>query len=270
MGGGNSTSNTTKNINSIVTNLTINSVQKVSTQINQEQLLNIDCTQFQEIKAKFLSDCRKDMLSLLEKGKITSDEMQKYCTDPFGSCGAKGVKVSGILQANLSSEQISQIQTEIENSLTVDIENEAKQKNGIFEFSNTTKNTVYNETNAISNIIKNFLQEDLTEIKGKQTIAVKDGYVDTINQELFSNTLTKRLQSNVEYTKAVSNIAAAIRSQASQDSGMSGDLFRNIMIIIAVIVIIMICLGVLLWFLKKTRNSDKKASVIIQNKPSTA
>ena len=254
MGGLNSVSNITKNFNTVITQTTLNVLQNSSTKISQSQVLDVDCTEFQKTKAKFMNDCQQRIEKLIDKGEASIADLKSSC-DIFGSCGADQVSLNGVLQANLSSSMISDVSQKIQKDLSSKITQSAKQSTGIGQFGVKTKNELDTFTKTVSDLIENFLQNLDSNSDAIQTIVVKDGQVSMISFDMFTNILQKKVLENSTYVQGIQNVKNVAEQDAENKSGSDSKLVKVIVIIAGSIIGFMIALGVVLAILKK---SDKQ------------
>ena len=247
----NSVVNITDTVNNNITNLVINSIQIASTNLFQNQTLNIDCREWQKLTSQGLVGCASEF-----NGKMTPEKAAELCNTIWGAkCGANQVSMKGVMEVKISDDMKITVKKNISDNIKTTINNAASQTNsGIIGLGNTVTTKVGSDIDNISNILENYIQTDYNNIASSQTINVKDGYVSLITQDMFINSFKSYTANNNSYISSINNISSAIQNIAEQNLGLLGG---NIIITIVVVIIgILIIIGVILWILKT--NSKKK------------
>lgn len=263
MGGGNSVLNISKSINNNITNLTINSIQTSSTNINQSQSLIVDCGEWNSMVTNAKIQCSHDVINSINIGKMTPQEGANYCSKIFdGTCGANGVSMKGVMQVSISEDMRTNIVSKIQNGVKGSIENAAKQSTGILQFADHTTTVIDDESTNITNTLKNYIQDSYSTITSKQTIMVANAQVSLITQDTFIDDFQKKVLNSSDYSSSVNKIATAIKNSADQENGTLGG-GSTIIAIVVSIILILIVIGIILWFLKKKRIEQKTDSISI-------
>jgi len=259
---GNSISNITNNINKNITNLVISSVQNSTTNLDQSQSLDIDCTDWVDQQTKGKIECVKEAADLIKSGKASPEEATQLCKIwEDGSCEANQVTMKGVMQTTITSDMSLSIKTYIQNNIKSSIDNAASQS-GSGGFDNSVLGEVNSEIDNIQGVIQSYLQNDYSKISSSQTIKIKNGSVNFVTQDAFMDSFKNFTASNQVYTSSVNTIASAIKNSTSQDLGNSS----IITIIIVIIIILIICAIIFwLWQNRKSKNTSAEDSLPSQN-----
>lgn len=247
----NSVVNITDTLNENITNLVINSVQIASTNIFQNQTLNIDCREWQKDTAEGKINCAIEF-----NGIMTPEKAVEFCNTIWGSsCGANGVMMKGVMQVNIDDDMKITIKNNISSNIKTTIDNAASKTNsGLGGIGNSVTTKVSSDIENIQNILQNYIQYDYNSISQSQTINVKNAYVSLITQDVFTDAFKSFTANNNSYTTSIDNISSAIQNSSDQNLGILGG---NIIITIVVVIIgILFIIGIILWILK--RRSNKK------------
>ena len=248
----NSVVNITDSLNENITNLVINSIQVASTNLFQNQTLNVDCKEWQKLTAEGKIECAKDF-----NGTVTAEKAVELCNIFWGgSCGANEVTMKGVMQVNINDDMKIKIKNNISSNMKTTINTTASKKDsgGIAGMGNTVTNKVSSDIENITDILQNYIQYDYNTIIASQTINLKNGTVSLITQDVFANSFKNFTANNNSYTTSIDNIASAIKVSSDQDLGMFGG---NIIItIVAVIIGILVIIGIILWILKNRKKHN--------------
>ena len=254
---GNSITNITNNLNKNITNLVITSVQTSVTNVDQNQILDVDCTQWAEDQKEGKMSCVQQAADLMKLGKSAEEAIQLCKIWENGTCGANQVNMKDLMQTKIDENMSLKIKTYIQNNIKSAIDNAASQS-GSGGISNSVTSGVGSEIDNIQSAIQNYLQSSYNNISSQQTVKVKDGYVTLVTQDAFTMDFSKFTASNTVYTSSVNKIASKIKNSTQQNLGSS-----SIITIIVIIIIILIIGAIIVWLWQK-RNSKKTSTSVPQ------
>lgn len=251
MGGSNSVENITRNLTETITSTAVQSVQTVGNQALQTQNLTIDCDNPERIKA--IRSCQTENL-----GKPV-EYIEKLCNNPF-SCGGDHITMNALLNVNLNSTQIQAASQDFQNKIQTNLEQAAKQDNGILTFGNDTKNVVETTARTISSNALNLLQGFDPTMQQVQNITVKGGTVSVVSLNTASNQVLKNIQKNDTVQQSINDLATSIKQTADQQNGQN--LIKILIAIVVTVVGLLLILGAILWFIKKKRADSTTVAAI--------
>ena len=245
----NSVINITDTLNENITNLVINSIQVSSTNIFQNQTLNVDCQEWQSKTAQGKIECAKDF-----NGKMPPEKAVELCNIFWGgSCGASQVTMKGVMQVNINDDMKIKVKNNITSNLKSTITNTAATTDS-GGMANTIMNNVNSDIENIQSILQNYIQYDYNTINSSQTINLKNGTISLITQDLFTDTFKRFTANNNSYTTSIDAISSAIQNSSDQNLLLLGG---NIIITIVVVIIgFLFIIGIILWILKNRKKHN--------------
>jgi hypothetical protein len=264
LSGGHSVSNTINVVNKSITSLITTTLQQSSSQATAIQSLNVDCTEFATTTATRLygGNVQGSDPTVTLKGcfKIfenrPKEDIEKICGS-FMECGGDNITISGAIDLNMSSDTKNKVKQQINTGITNNIKSIMQQQIGLLQFGDKENNTINVFSSVVTNIVNNFIQNDLATIKQTQNIKIKNVYVHVVKLDDVINLIQKNIINNKTYQNAVNKISNDIYAYTKQSYVMQGPL--NLLFSIAGILIGgFVILGLILWIIKQ---QNKKPDV---------
>lgn len=261
MGGSHSVESITENINRVISDTIINSMQNVSSTTIQNQNITIKCD---DKYYQAVQDCIRIRLDAWEKlpGTKTNKDIidattafTKQCNDSF-KCGINHVTMNGIISLQLDSTQTSTVASEVVKDISNKIESKASQETGVFEFGNAVKTDIKNTTESISKTVIDIQNNFIQSAEQRQTISVEGGgIIEYVDVSAANTQMLKIIQNNSVIQKDVQQLSNDLKAEADQKSG---GIIKILITIVAVILIFLAVLGGILWYFKKKRTGAAK------------
>jgi len=275
MGGGNSVENITKNTYDTITKTVTQAAQAQSTDINQIQTANINCTSkvLLDNKLAFSEFCIKSGVALSIAAQAQDQELKlaliaangntkgftpnpnsdvsnatKMCQSSVFTCGANGVQMNAMMNSSFTTSQIQTINNTLKTSLTSALKQNATQVTGPLQFGDKTTNEIDTLIKNVTDTVTKLNQTMLNSSSQSQTFNFAGaGIASAITMDAKKTEMLSTMQNNSATTSAVNALAQKVQQVASQSSG---DLTKIILAIAGGIIGVLLAVGIVLIILK--------------------
>ena len=256
MGGGHSVQNIQESINTAVTNIITNTLQEVSTDVNTNQTLVVDCKQYNTDVLNYVSTCT-------ETFKLRSvDDILRLCdTTKYVSCGATNIDMKNSINLNMTVDQKSKIEISLQNNLDTKLKSSIETSTGLLQFGNSTKSSMKSLNTVVTNIIKVKKQSIIDTLGTKQNIYISNGNLSLVTIENTTDVIQSVFQNEDEYTKAVTALSTAIMSDIKSSSMFN---FNILYIILGSILGSLVGILFFLWLYRKL-SQKKRENLLVVN-----
>lgn len=248
MGGGNSVTNISENLNTSIVSAITNIAQRSTQNVVQTQSFNIDCTKIDKINADSYIKCLNIMSPHL--GLYTSEEVANLCSKDKASCGGNNVDISQAISIQQMSTVISKSQADLQQQMLNQLKQTATGTYGAFSFGDETTNKMMTVSKEAAYAIVNSKQKILQELAEQQSFTLK-GNIQALTLSQTNNIIQQALQGSSSYTKSLQDLSTYMTQTAKSKDGLSSGMFKILMIVIAVIIGVLVLLGVVIWVVKK-------------------
>jgi len=238
------------NITNIVNDSVISSLQQSSTNVKDNQKVEITCDQ-SVVRSVVNSqeDCIRNLAPSISSGKYTAAQVAEVCRPAL--CVGNNLTISNSIFARILVEMDANTQQLINNNLTNALNSFANQDNsGIISGGNTVTATINSITNAVQKQMASFSQEQVNTIEQNQTVILGNESFSQLSQSSVEKFVSNALQSNSDVQSGINNLRNQMSASTIQQNRSS--LVRTLTYIAIAIVVLLIIAGIA-WFLKRRR-----------------
>lgn len=263
---GNKTSATViqTSITNIITSTIVNSLQSESSVLNVSQNVVIDCTETRKNIMDEYSRC-------IDKYKSQCNSTSNQLSDCDASalrlcealspanlvCSGENISLKNTINVNITTDQISNISSQLENKLKESLKSIVDQTNTGLIGSNVNSDTkITSVVNAVMQTVLNVAIESMQKSDFSQDVNIRDGNGKFITLENTTDIIKKTVQNSSAVTTAISDLSKTMESSITQVGGFD---IWTIVILISIILGVFIILLVF-WYIfskKKDKNNSK-------------
>lgn len=229
MGIGNSTENTLRSVNNVITNTVAKAFQSVNNRLSISQNITVDCTQVYYDFNQAYNQC------ITSNANRNVDDILKLCQglkDP--DCGGNNITINGSVVYNSNLTQNSEALTKIQNEVDSSIINDMQQQFA-FTFNSDINNTIENISSIINDSILAINQQMQNSTELSQNVQIYGANVQTLSVEAFSDITQNILQNNKMYNDLTNQLASDITNNLNQL--VDGKTIAIIGVVIAVVIL---------------------------------
>ncbi len=246
---GSSVTNTIKAVNDIVVTSITNVLQQVSSTLTASQFLEFGCEKAVLDDLSLAEDsCWKETLPELKSGKWKASDVNDLCSPVI--CTGENISMSGSIRMDAVTHMVEETQTKISDEIANNIRALSLQKS-------SSPLSTSDSTNNISSLVQQtlfLLQEKVADqvktLKVRQTINIKSGTIQNLDQSSVTKVISDNLQSDKGYQSAVTKVANDLDSTLKDVEG--GGLSQTFWEIIAVIGLLLV-IGLIVWLVRRFR-----------------
>jgi hypothetical protein len=250
MGGGHSVSDVTKNVIDSMTNVVYNGMQSAESSNRQEQIIDINCTEFHIAVIKAQGECQKYWAGL----GYTPVEVKEVCkvfSPIYFPCGAKFIEMNQVLNTKLNSTQKIKLTASVKNKIENDLITKISQSNGAFKFGNKltseTSNLIKQTVNAFSNIE----QSVYDNIDQTQAIVGGGTEIEFVTMNQATDSIRDVIQKNEALLTAIADLSNKMSKELTQKSSLIIGIGVGVPIAIIVIILFVYLMR---WIFKRKRS----------------
>ena len=252
MGGGHSSSATVESYTSIISNISTTSIQTVNNRVFSRQSLNVDCSDIKTQIAKLYTNC------LLEFKNLEAPTILKLCTPllQLSNCDVNDISFNSVVDVNINNITKSDLRSKINNDIASNLQSQAQQETGFFEFGDETNSFVKNVSNIASNVITDSILSGSINFGNTQELTLRSGSVKMVTFESAVKSIASVLLQNSMYVEAATKL---VQDQTSMAEQSTGGISKLVPILIA-IAVILITVGVIIFMIKRMKQDKYKKS----------
>lgn len=199
-------------ITDVVTTIISNSMQKAGNFVVFDQSIILDCSDIASILIGKLETCMEEF-----KDWTLCDQY----LSPL-ACSANSIELDQIINVDLSSAQLTSLNTDINNSIQAGLSASLQSQVGGLTFSDSTTLKINSVISDAQTVVNLNLLKNYTAWAGQQTLNFKGGTYSYVvakqSMDVFSSQLQSYGSYNTDATDLVASIAVDIKQQLSSVS----------------------------------------------------
>jgi predicted metal-binding transcription factor (methanogenesis marker protein 9) len=252
MGAAPSQISTQKSVTNAMSKIITTSLQSATNTTTFNQSLNIDCSEMVKINQQQIA-CVKDLA--IGTNRSTSD-IVGLCQIVKG-CGAEGITLNSVIKVNLTSAELIEVKTKVDNDLATKLTAELEQENGNTLFNADQISHVEALTTVTSDFFNENVQALLGSLVGSQTINLNGpGLTKFVTFDLTADMFSAQFLGAQQIQEALNTVSTDIDSNLSQKNEMS-NVMKWVLIIMGSLIGLVILFFVIR-FLVNSRSSKTK------------
>ena len=241
MGGiGSKTKLTAESVNRAVTSVVTNSIQNATSQSTQDQLIKVNCTDYNKQMVRFVLECYAQYPN--EKVEV----LERLCNPSiFLGCGINGLEMKQAVNVDFKTDQQKASNIFIQTDLDTKIKATIKETTGLIDIGNSVEEDIKTLNETVQTFVTNDIQNILQTSKQQQTIYLENGAITAVKLDQFSDAIFKNVQTNTAVLNAVTKLVADVDVEIDKQpmdvgllAGIIAGSIGGLLIIIAIVTVV--------------------------------